>query len=293
MKLSIVLLNFNKSSLTLKCLSSLYGNYESEFAADNFEIILVDNASEPVDLKNLKEGIKKGKFNNLKIVESDVNGGFSKGCNIGADKARGDVLLFLNNDTEVKDKGISQMLEYITSNTDADILGGELRNPDGSEQSSVGRFYNPINALLFLLGLQRLVLVGKNPDKISQVDWVKGGCMMIKKQVFESLSGFDENIFMYIEDMELCYRARKNGYLVFFYPHVTIEHADQGSSSRSFAIVNIYQSLLYFYKKHRSKGEYMFLKSILRSKALLLYSVGRVVGNKYLISTYEKALKVV
>lgn len=293
MQLSIILLNFNKSALTVRCLMSVYAQYSQEFEKNNFEIVLVDNASESDDIRNLKKEIDKHKFKNLNIIENKKNVGFSTGCNMGSREAKGDILLFLNNDTEVKDRGISQMLEYIQNNQNAGILGGKLINPDGSNQPSVGKFYTPLNALLFLLGLQRTGFLDKNPDKISQVDWVTGGCMMVKKQVFEALSGFDENIFMYIEDMEFCYRAKENGYLAFFYPHVTIEHADQGSSSRSFAIENIYQNLLYFYKKHRTKNEYIFLSSVLRTKAVLLLVIGKLLGNKYLINTYEKALKMV
>ena len=114
---------------------------------------------------------------------------------------------------------------------------------------------------------------------------------MFRKDVFERLNGFDENIFMYTEDMEICYRAKKLGYGISFYPNVTVLHQDTGSSNRSFAIVNIYKNLLYFYKKHRSIPEYIFLKFLLQTKAITLIGVGHVLRKSYFTQTYEKALK--
>lgn len=291
MLLSTVILNYKKSHLTIQCLETLYKKYKEEFDRDQFEVIVVDNGSGKEELELLKEKIKSSKYKNIKILTNSENVGFSKGCNIGAREAKGKLLLFLNNDTLIKDSGISDMVSYMSDHPKVDIMGGKLTNSDTSDQASVGKFYTPLNAFLLLVGLQRFGFLGKNPTNISEVDWVKGGCLMVKNKVFVDLSGFDENIFMYIEDMEFCYRARQKGYLVFFYPHVTIEHVDQGSSSRSFAIVNIYQNLLYFYKKHRSRNEYLFLRTVLKAKAALLIAVGRIFNNSYLISTYEKAFK--
>lgn len=292
MLLSVIILNYNKSDLTLKCLKSLNEHYKNEFEKDNFEIIVVDNASQAEDIRVLRDTINSFSRKNLRLVENKFNAGFSKGCNLGAKIAKGDFLLFLNNDTEVKDDGLLKMVDYVYENNNVAVLGGKLSNMDGSQQPSVGKFYTLGSAFLLLLGLQRVGLVDKNPDQISEVDWVKGGCLMIKKSVFDDLAGFDEKIFMYTEDMELCYRAKKEGYRVFYYPHVKIVHVDQGSSSRSFAVVNIYQNLLYFYKKHRSSSEYMLLRLLLRTKAIFLITVGKLSHNNYLIQTYEKAFKV-
>ncbi|HVF69499.1 MAG TPA: glycosyltransferase family 2 protein [Xanthomonadales bacterium] len=291
MQLSIITLNYNKSDLTINCLESLQRQYKTELDQNKFEIIVIDNGSEDKDSIILTESIKKSNIKKIKYIQSKENMGFSRGCNFGAESAEGDLLLFLNNDTEVKDEGISKMLSYINENENIDVLGGKLMNRDGTDQVSVGRFYSPFNALLLLLGIQRIGGIDKNPKNIASVDWVKGGCMMVKKEIFEKLNGFDEKIFMYIEDMEFCYRAKKKGYSVFFYPHVTILHEDQGSSNRSFAVVNIYQNLLYFYKKHRSNNEYMLLRAAMKTKAFVLINVGKLLNNSYLTQTYEKALK--
>ncbi|MGH7203161.1 MAG: glycosyltransferase family 2 protein [Candidatus Levyibacteriota bacterium] len=292
MLLSIILLNFNKPQLTIACLQSLYEHFKKEFDDNQLEIVLVDNASSDGSVEVLKSEIKKNNYAHCVLIENKTNDGFSKGANKGVAQAKGKYYLFLNNDTVVKDRGIWEMVHYMESHQEVSILGGKLSNPDGSEQPSVGKFYMPAQVTFLMLGLQKYDIIDKNPEQIAAVDWVKGGLLMIRSEVFKKLHGFDEKIFMYTEDMELCYRAKQNGYKTFFYPFVHVLHEETGSSNRAFAIVNIYTNLLYFYKKHRTHGEYLYLKSLLRTKAVALIGIGRLLRNSYLVQTYEKAFKV-
>lgn len=293
MLLSIVILNFNKLQLTRACLASLYDQFKDKFIDNQMEIILVDNASEDNSVDELHEVIKQNNYKNCLLVANKTNDGFSKGVNKGAAKGKGKYYLFLNNDTEVTDKGVWDMVQYLETHEAIAILGGKLSNEDGSEQPSVGKFYTPMQVTMLMLGLQRYALIDKNPEKVTEVDWVKGALFMIRSEIFKKLGGFDEKIFMYTEDMELCYRAKQNGYKTYFYPGVKVIHQETGSSNRSFAVVNIYSNLLYFYKKHRSAGEYLYLKSLLRTKAVALIGIGRLLRNSYLVQTYEKAFKVI
>lgn len=292
MILSIVILNYKKPQLTKTCLASLYRQYQSAFAAGELEVIVVDNDSQDDSLQQFRNIIKEQEYKHIHLVANSENAGFAKGCNLGASEAHGEFVLFLNNDTVVKDNGIMDMVSYMAEHPDIAILGGQLRNPDGSLQPSTGKFYTPFNAFLLLLGTQKFGLLDRSPQKITEVDWVKGGLFMVRREVFIKLHGFDEKIFMYIEDMELCYRAKNLGYGVFFYPYTKVLHAEHASTNRTFAIVNIYQNLLYFYKKHRSRTEYLFVRSLMRAKAHMLIMVGKVTHNTYLMQTYEQALKV-
>ncbi len=97
---------------------------------------------------------------------------------------------------------------------------------------------------------------------------------------------------MYVEDMELCYRARKAGFSVLVNPEVRVTHLGQGSSNKTFAIVNIFKGLLYFYKKHKSKVEYEVVKLMLKTKAYLALGIGLARRDAYLISTYKQVLQV-
>ena len=290
MLLSIITLNYKKSDLTLACMASLHEQFSKEFQNNELELIIVDNDSGDNSVEVLRSALKKEQYKNMYLIANKENSGFGKGCNIGVKEAKGEYILFLNNDTSVKDKGFLQMIEYMKNNQHAAILGGQLHNADGSLQASSGVFYTLFNALLLLLGLQEVGLLDRNPKKITKVDWVKGSLLLIRKNVFEKLNGFDENIFMYTEDMELCYRAKLAGYDTMFYPEVSVMHVEHGSANRSFAIIHIYKGLLYFYKKHRSYFEYLVLKLLLLTKAVVAIIIGSLFGRQDLVSTYKKAI---
>lgn len=291
MQISIILLNYKKPQLTLACLRSLYKEYLEELQQGIMEVIIVDNNSEDDSIETLQQEIDGNHFANTHLIINTENAGFGKGCNLGAQKAKGNYLLFLNNDTRVKDRGLLDMASYMDHHNEVAILGGQLRNPNGSLQASVGSFYTLSKVFLLLIGMQRFGLLDKSPTKIQQVDWVKGGLLMIRKEVFNKLGGFDENIFMYTEDMELCYRARKMGYDCYFYPDVYVLHAEHGSTNKSFAIVNIYKNLIYFYVKHRTRIEKMLLKLLLIVKAAILICIGFILRKAYLRKTYMHALR--
>ena len=135
-------------------------------------------------------------------------------------------------------------------------------------------------------------LSSSSPNDTTSVDWVSGACMMVNKEIFNKIGQFDKNIFMYVEDMELCFRAKKNGYATFYYPKVSISHKEQGSSNREFAVVNIYKGILYFFKKHKTGLEYQIARFLLWFKALVVYLLGRLTNNSYYTNTYGQALKI-
>jgi GT2 family glycosyltransferase len=287
MELSIVILNYKSKDLSIKCVDSIVEQYKKELDNRIFEIILVDNNSEDSSV----EEFEKLKIKGLNIVKSKDNLGFGNGCNLGAKKAQGEYLLFLNSDTEIKDQGFLRMLEFMKKNEHVGILGGRLKNPDGTNQPSCGKFYNLFYLTLTLLGFERAGIIRKVPLDVKRVDWVSGACMMIRKKTFEKIGGFAKEIFMYVEDMEICYRAKKKGFLTYFYPNINLFHIERGSSNKTFAVLNIYKGILYFYKKHKSRPQYQFVRLLLFLKALVLSFFGKLSGNKYLLQTYGQALE--
>ena len=290
MKLSIIVINYNTKDLTLKCIDSIFKEYKKEIENGSFELILIDNASPDGSGKKLLDLFKNK--NGITFIESKENLGFGGGNNKAAKIARGEYLLFLNSDTEVLDGGLLGMIEFLGKNERTGILGARLENIDGSNQKSAVKFYNLPNLFLMLLGFERFGLLRTSPAKISRVDWVSGASLMIRNDLFEKLGGFDKNLFMYIEDMELCYRAQKANFDVFFYPNIKIVHKELGSGNKTFAILNIYKGILYFYKTHKSVFQYNIARFILRSKAVVLKNVGILTGNKYFIKTYGEALEI-
>ncbi len=288
MELSIISINHKKPHQAVNCMASLWKYYQTEFREGKFEYIIVDNFSQDNSLEILRKEVKK--YKNFFVIANDSDAGFGAGNNLGVKHAKGEYLLFLNDDTTVEDRGIVKMLNYLKSHPEIGVLGGRIFNLDGSIQPSTGKFYSLFTFTLFLLGLQRFGLVDKSPQTIKEVDWIKGALFMIKKDLFEKVGKFDEKIWMYTEDMELCYRIKKLGLRCVFFPDISIKHKHQGSTNRSFAIVNIYKNLPYFYKKHKSRFEYEYVKFLLRTKAIILILLGKILKNKYLIATYTNAL---
>ena len=288
MKLSIVILNFNTKELTLSCINSISSNYENELKKGEMEIIVADNASTDESVAAISN--PKLQIPNFRLLENKDNLGFSKGNNRAVKKASGKFVLFLNSDTEIKDKGFLRMLEFMQNNDRVAILGGRLRNLDGSIQKSAGRFYSLFNLFLMLIGGERLGMLRQSPSKITRVDWVSGACMMVRKETFQKLGGFEERLFMYMEDMELCFRAKKEGFFTYFYPNIELIHKERGSSNRTFAIIHIYEGILYFYKKYMPPWQYKVARELLFLKALFIKNLGKIIGNKYYEQTYGQSL---
>ncbi|OGH05975.1 MAG: hypothetical protein A2W22_03550 [Candidatus Levybacteria bacterium RBG_16_35_11] len=290
MKLSIVIINYNTKELTLNCIDSLYKQYKTELEDGGFEIVLIDNASTDGSGKELLNLLKNKK--GIVFIESSRNLGFGGGNNEAAKKAKGKYLLFLNSDTEVLDRGLIDMVDFLDKNEKIGVLGARLLNIDGSDQRSAVKFYNLFNLFLMLVGLERVGFLRSSPSKIKKVDWVSGASLMIRRDLFEKLNGFDKNLFMYLEDMELCFRVQKENFDVFFYPNIKIVHKERGSSNKPFAILNIYKGIKYFYKTHKPKWQYVIANILLKKKAIFALILGIISYNRGLINTYKEAIKI-
>ena len=116
---------------------------------------------------------------------------------------------------------------------------------------------------------------------------------MTTKKHYQRLGGFDKNIFMYMEEVDLLYRAKKLGFNTFFYPDSQIIHLGSASSNgKTFPILQVYRGFLFFYKKHYSPLHLFALRLILKIKAIIAYFIGKMSGDQYLIKTYEEALRI-
>lgn len=285
MILSIIIVSFNTKLLTLQCLESIKKNYQKELSNKKFEILVVDNNSQDETVLEIKN-----KFPEVLVIESKENVGFSKGNNKGAASAQGNYLLFLNSDTKLIDSNLQLMMDFLDKRKDVGILGGTLFDNLKNKQKSAGYFYTLWNMMLMLFGASSIVRF--TPKSLQQVDWVEGSFFMIKRKLFEALQGFDEHFFMYVEDMELCFRAKKAGYKTYFTPESSAIHIGHASSNKSFAIMHIYKGILLFYEKHATSFEYRIVKVLLWVKALITIIIGVLTLNKYLIQTYKKVLSV-
>lgn len=287
MDLSIIIPSFNTKDLLDRCLSSIYESLEKSNLS--FEAIVVDNASTDGTVELLNK-----KYPRVIKIFNHENLGYGKANNLGIKKAKGEYILLLNSDIKVLDKAIENLFEFTRLHSDS-FTGGKLLNEDFSPQSSCGPMLTlPVAALMLFAKGDYLGITRWSPGAVRRVDWVSGSCLMAKKNLFRKVGLFDESIFMYMEEIDLLYRASKLGYNTFFVPEARFIHSGAASSgSRKQPVLNIYRGLLYFYKKHRSIMELNLLKMCLRLKALIAICAGRILGRTDLLSIYEEAFRLV
>lgn len=289
LNLSIIIVNYNTSSLLQNCLDSIINNNQQSIKQNNLEIIVVDNGSNDES----REEIKKN-YPQIKLLVNQTNLGFGKANNQGIEKAQGEYILLLNTDTFTKPYAIEKLLSYAKKEITPCFIGGKLFNENGTPQPSCGPFYNLwVTFLMLFLKGDKLGLTRFSPDKITQTDWVSGACLLGKKDYFEKVGFFDKKIFMYMDEIDFLYRAQKKGFKTIFYPDAHFFHLGSGSSEgNNKPVLNIYQGLIYFYKKHYPPLTGFILLFMLKLKALISLTIGYLVNNKYLKETYGKAIKI-
>ena len=247
---SIILVNFNGARFVEKCLQSIYDRTRD----CRFEVIVVDNASTDGSREIIQD-----QFPLAKLVWNRENVGFSKGNNLGAQSAGGSKLLFLNTDAVLVNDMVSILARFLDDRSDTAVVGPKLMFEDNSYQLSAGRLPNVLVELVDKIWYQldrklHGFIAPLNNALFSTaraVGWVTGACMMVRRDVFEQINGFDENIFMYYEDKDLCKRVGDVGWKVVLYPEARVVHLLGGSVTSFDEMNKIYrESQLYYYHKH-------------------------------------------
>lgn len=284
--LSIIIVSFNTRDLLKQCLDSLFVSLKESHL--RFEVIIVDNNSNDGSCVMVRE-----KYPQVRLIENKRNFGFGKGNNQGAKLAKAEVILFLNSDIVVLEKAIEKLYVYFKSLPYNSIVGGKLFNEDRTPQPSCGPAYTLgyIFIAQFLKG-DYLSITRYSPRSIKEVDWVMGACMMFSRSDFIDLGGFDEGIFMYMEEIDLEYRAKNKGIKILFYPLAEFIHTGAGSSQgQASPILNVFRGFMYFYKKHMNTWQLYLLRVILLFKAVSAIILFTILGNKSRRQIYFSALK--
>lgn len=246
---SVIIVNYKGFDLTSQCVKSL------RVHSPQTEIIIVDNASRDRSVERLRE-----LFPDITIVEMNGNNGFGSANNAGAVAASGSHLFFLNNDTIVHSDSPQHLSSVLQREQKAAVVGPRLSYEDGSFQLSFGFDPSPFNEWktkrmqkgLFRRDAKLTDKMQSRYASVTPVDWVTGAALMIRREVFESIGGFDEAYFMYFEDADLCQRVRKKGWDVLYDPAATIMHYGGGSvaSNDMSVYIGYRRSQLRYYRKH-------------------------------------------
>jgi len=216
-ELSVIIVNYNGIKYLKDCLDSLYDKLKN----GSFEIIVIDNNSRDESCNFIKQN-----YPNIVLIESKENLGFGKGNNLGVKNAKGKSILLLNNDTVLLDS-IEPAIEILTNNENVGIVTVKMLGGNKKYIPSVGKFPSPMRLLKFSFldeDRSEFVTGDFDLDKTFYVDWVTGAFMLINKDDFEKTGGFDDDYFMYVEDVDLCKRMANNGKTCVFIPSISYIH---------------------------------------------------------------------
>jgi hypothetical protein len=266
LELSVTVCSWNTRADLAACLQSLHdARGEAEF-----ETIVVDNASHDGSPEMVRE-----RFPWVRLIALEVNLGFTGGQNLALAQREGRHAFLLNSDAAVHPGAIREVLDFASREPCAGIVGPKVLNPDGSLQLSCRRFPNPIAALFRNTPLGKLLpnnrftreyLMQDWPhNEPREVDWVSGAAMFVRQEVLERVGLFDPAYFMYCEDVDLCWRARKAGFGVFYCPSALVSHAIGKSTDQAAnrMILRFHRSMLYFYTKNMLPDRPAILRPLL------------------------------
>jgi GT2 family glycosyltransferase len=265
---SIVIVNFNSKDMIQSCLDSI----SKDSSQLSPEVIIIDNNSRDDSVPYLKKN-----YPQIKLIENKTNCGFGKACNQGIKLSGGKFIILLNNDCEIFSNTLTELkkaIEKYSQENRVGVIGGKILNQDGTLQYSYGKFPTLISTILDLFkpSEQRKVQVS-GYDVEKKVDWVTGAFMIIKRELVEDIGYFDENYFMYYEETDLCYRAKKRDWQVIYDPAPQVIHKTPHAAKKDniplYIQAEIRKSHLYFFRKNRSFISFMFI-SIASLKLLTL-----------------------
>ncbi|MBN9669867.1 glycosyltransferase family 2 protein [Roseibium aggregatum] len=269
--LSVIIISYNTADLTLQALKTLYDTTLNT----EFSVIVFDNNSNDGSADRIE-----AEFPQATLIRNSENIGFAAGNNEAIKHSNSEWLLLLNPDTECKEGAVDNLMAFASANPGAGIYGGRTVFADGSlNPTSCWRFMSLWSLFTQAIGLSRIF---KNSDKINweayggwkrdsvrEIEIVTGCFFLTRRDLWESLQGFDTDFFMYAEEADYCYRAREQGLKGLFTPEATILHYGGASEPvRSDKMVRLLKAKVHFLRKHWPRhqagaGEWLFRLHVL------------------------------
>ncbi len=325
--LSVIIVSYNTKDLTLQTLTSVKTEVlKSKLLAGKTDIFVVDNHSQDNSLKAVRAFAKQSQVPTTIIANKD-NLGFGAANNQALAQSKAKYVVFLNSDTIVKKGGLAKVVATFESAQDptveatselssehktldrVGIIASSLLNQDGSPQPQGGNIPTLGSLTSHMFFLDDLPLIGRlmpstqhtgksgrsqkvGSDTLIPMGWVGGTALCAKREMLTETGNFDENIFMYGEDIELCMRAHRHHWDVAMHPGAHIVHLQSASSSSKNALIGELTGYLYIWSKHKPLWQIDFVKFILSLGCLLrLVIFDTIVPDRHKAAIYREALK--
>ena len=274
MILSIIIVNWNTRQDLLECLDSVFANP----TAAEMEVIVVDNASTDGSAEAVASTYPR-----VKLIRSSENMGFAKANNHAAALSTSRYWLMLNPDTLVHSGAIDRLLQYMVEHPEVAAVGPRLINPDGSGQLSIWRRPTLFREWWRLFHLDRLYPLSEYPpstltsQQARRVDILHGACLLLRCDVVQGMGLFDEDYFVFSEEIDLCDRLGRAGWELHWAPDAVVTHKG-GQSTRQVAdamFIELYRNKTKFFRKRRGRLAAFLYKLILLQAALARYLTGQ------------------
>ena len=267
MNLTIVIINWNSRDYLAKCLESI----RQQRLSHDAEVVVVDGAS-----FDGSEALVQDKFPEVHFIQSPDNIGYGRCCNLGARSARGEFLLILNPDTELKPGAVGAMMAALKSQSKIGLVGARLIDSDGTYQFSSTHPLPGIFNTVFDCAFIRMLawkLSGRSRRRSPfTVNAVSGACMMVRTSLFKKIGGFNPRYFMYGEDVDLCQRVRGSGHEVYHVPMAEVVHHGGVSSANrgsGFSQVIIREAVDVFMRIHHGPVAAFCCRCLMAGSALI------------------------
>lgn len=284
MKLSIVIVSWNTRDLLLECLTSVYATSMSDI-----EVWVVDNASSDGTTDAVRQ-----RFADVNVIVNHENGGFARANNQAIENCSGQYILLLNPDTKVLGQALIQLVDHLDHHPECGICGPMLLNPDNTLQESCYPFPTLAREFWRLSKLDHLHSYGIYPmkeweiDHPREVDVIQGAAFLVRKKCLDQIGLLDEDYFIYTEEVDLCYRAKKARWKIEWIPDAKVIHYG-GQSTQQVAtkmFLMLYATKVIFFRKH-----YGIFAAWIYKMILLVCAIPRIIG-KWLSPDSENQQKI-
>jgi GT2 family glycosyltransferase len=274
--ISVIVVNWNTRELLKACLRSVYDQRHEVV----MEVIVVDNASTDRSVEMVRQ-----MYPDVRLIANTNNEGFAKASNQALRICRNQYMLLLNSDAELAPRALHRMGSFLANNPVVGAVGPKILNPDGSFQSAAMTFPTILGEFLLTTKMFRLFRSPHFPShpehrsrRSCDADWLSGACLMIRREALEDVGNLDETYFMYSEEVDWCWRAKRKYWKIYYLAEAqALHHGGQSIDQVPLARrTRVYGGKALFFKKHRGPVYAAFFRMMVSIITLMKFTVASV-----------------